>query len=129
VARHAGNAVAIVTDSSFMTVGFAVHSFPDFATADDTVLWTVDEWDSWLEDDEMDPAYRWLLAYGFNCEDPQLPYEVFHSNVLRVFQEVLAAFPNEWKVRLIYAGGDDCGHQWSVPCMEKEFSDRMMSWI
>jgi len=127
--QRSGNAVAITTDSSFMTVGFAVHSFSDFATADDEVLWTVDEWDSWIDDDEMDAAYRWLLAYGYNCDDPDLSYEVFRENVLRILQEVLMTFSDEWKVRLINVAGDDCGHRWSVPCMDKEFSDRMMSWI
>ncbi|MES2571323.1 MAG: DUF4303 domain-containing protein [Verrucomicrobiota bacterium] len=128
IANNSGNAVAIVTDSDFMTIGLAAHSFPDITAADDEELWVVDEWDSWIEDDQLDPAYRWLLAYG-SGENDHLPHEVFHENVLRVFQSVLAELPEDRKVRLIYVGGDDCGHQWSAQCMDEDLSGRMLAWI
>ena len=124
IEHSSGNAFAIVTDADFMTVGFAVNSFPDLASTEDEALWIVDEWEGLIEDEDLDPAYRWLFAYGNLAK-----HDAFHENVLQIFQSTLRSLPDDWKVRLIYVGGEECGHQWSAPCMDKDLADRMLAWV
>lgn len=123
------NALAIITDSSFMTVGFALHKFDDIETADDEQLWIVDEWDTWNTDWHLDSAYRWLLAYG---DHDDLDYDLhceFCARIRGVFQEILKSFADSKDIRLIYVGGDNIGHKWSAECMDEKLAQRMLKWI
>lgn len=132
------NALAIVTDSDFMTVGVAFHQFEDLDSADDDQLWIVDEWDTWNDDWELDPAYRWLLAYGYHdlmADQPGISDNVrekdrkeFRKRVRQSFQEVLKSYRDTKDILLIYIGGDDIGHKWSAECMDKKYAKRLMEW-
>lgn len=123
------NALAIVTDSSFMTVGFALHRFEDIDSADDEQLWIVDEWGDWNDDWLLDPAYRWILAYGYNDQLDGERHSDFCDHVRRAFQAVLKSFASTKDILLIYIGGDDIGHQWSAECMDEKLANRMLEWI
>lgn len=123
------NAFALITDSSLMTIGIALHKFEDIDSADDEQLWIVDEWDRWLDDGGLDPAFRWLLAYGFHNDEETPSFEAFQESVVAVFQRCLKKLPDSVRIRLVYVGGDDCGHQWSADCMEAKDRDRLLNWI
>lgn len=123
------NAVAIVTDNSATTVGLAAHCFPSIAEASGDSLWIVDEWKHWIDDHQLDPAFRWLLAYGYHCQSNELPFEKFREGVVDVFQKTLSSLPPDKLVRLIYIGGSSSGHEWSVGCMSRDLSDRMRAWL
>ncbi|MCS7465745.1 hypothetical protein NZK35_03530, partial [Stieleria sp. ICT_E10.1] len=123
------NALAIVTDSSFMTVGFALHRFEDIDTSDDEELWIVDEWGDWNDDWQLDPAYRWILAYGYHDQLEGEEHSDFCDRIRKAFQSVLKCFSSTKDILLIYIGGDDIGHQWSAECMDEKFATRMLEWI
>jgi hypothetical protein len=123
------NAVAIVTDDSLMTVGLAAHCFPSLAGASGDSLWIVDKWQCWIEDALLDPAFRWLLAYGYHCDSHELPFFKFREGVVGVFRRTLLSLAPEKQVRVIYVGGSRSGHEWSVGCMSKELSNRMLAWL
>lgn len=132
------NALAIITDSSFMTVGIAFHQFDDIDSADDEQLWIVDEWDTWHEDWQLDPAYRWLLAYGYHDdvadkrelfdESREKDRTVFHDRVRQSFQDILKSCRDTKDILLIYIGGDDIGAKWSAECMDAKYGQRYMEW-
>lgn len=123
------NALAILTDADFMTIGLASHHFDDIASAEDDKLWIVDEWDVWNEDWQLDPAYRWLLTYGYFDDLDEEIYEDFHAGTLKALQQVLKSLPDTIDIRLIYVGGDDVGHKWSAECMDTKLANRMLTWI
>ena len=123
------NALAIVTDSCFMTVGFALHQFEDIESADDEELWIVDEWGDWNDDWQLDPAYRWIVGYGYNDQLDGEEHNDFCDHVRKSFLTVLKSFASTKDILLIYVGGDDSGHQWSAECMDEELARRMLEWI
>ncbi|HEY4259499.1 MAG TPA: hypothetical protein VGM98_05050 [Schlesneria sp.] len=123
------NALAIVTDSSFMTVGFALHKFDDIESTADEELWIVDEWGAWNTDWRLDPAYRWLLAYGHHDHFDEDLHHEFCERVRKVFLDVLKSFADTKDILLIYVGGDDVGHRWSAECMDEKLAERMLDWI
>lgn len=123
------NALAIITDSSFMTVGFALHKFDDIESTDDEQLWVVDQWGDWNLDWHLDPAYRWLLAYGYHDNLDGDMHNEFCERIRTAFIDVLKSFADTKDILLIYIGGDDVGHRWSADCMGKVFAERMLAWI
>lgn len=123
------NALAIITDSSIMTVGFALHKFDDIESTDDEELWVVDEWGDWNEDWHLDPAYRWLLAYGYHDDLDGDMHDEFCERIRTAFQDVLKSFADTKDILLIYIGGDDVGHRWSADCMDAALAERMLAWI
>lgn len=123
------NALAIITDSSLMTVGFALHKFNDIQSTDDEKLWVVDEWGEWHDDWHLDPAYRWLLAYGYHDDLDGDTHDEFCERIRTAFQDVLKSFAGTKDILLIYVGGDDVGHRWSVDCMDAALAERMLAWI
>jgi len=123
------NALAIITDSSFMTVGFALHKFDDIGSADDEELWVVDEWGDWNDDWHLDPAYRWLLAYGYHDDLDGDMHDEFCERIRTSFRDVLKSFSDTKVILLIYVGGDDVGHRWSADCMDAALAERMLAWI
>lgn len=123
------NALAIITDSSLMTIGFTLHKFDDIQSTDDEKLWNVDEWDDWHEDWHMDIAYRWLLAYGYHDDLDGDIYEEFCQRIWTTFQDVLKSFADSKDILLIDVGGDDVGHRWSADCMDGALAQRMLAWI
>lgn len=123
------NALAIITDSSLMTVGFALHKFDDIQSTDDEELWVVDEWGDWNDDWHLDPAYRWLLAYGYHEDLDGDTRDEFCERIRTAFQDVLKSFADSKDILLIYVGGDDVGHRWSTDCMDAPLAERMLAWI
>lgn len=123
------NALAIITDSSFMTIGFALHKFDDIASTDDKVLWVVDEWGDWNKEWHLDPAYRWLLAYGYHDDLDGRKHNAFCARIRKSFQDILKSYADTKNILLIYVGGDDVGHRWSAECMDVALSRRMLAWI
>lgn len=123
------NALAIITDTSFMTVGFALHQFDDIESTEDEQLWIVDEWGEWNNDWQLDPAFRWLLAYGFHDDQKSEVQDDFDEQVKTAFQAILKSYADTKDILLIYIGGDDIGHRWSTECMNEELADRMLQWI
>lgn len=123
------NALAIVTDSSLMTVGFALHKFDDIESTDDEELWIVDEWGDWNDDWHLDPAYRWLLAYGYHDDLDGDMHNEFCERIRKGFQAILKSYADTKDILLIYVGGDDVGHRWSAECMDGALAKRMLAWI
>jgi len=123
------NALAIITDSSVMTVGFALNKFKDIDSTNDEQLWIVDEWGDWNKNWQLDPAYRWLLAYGFNDELDDECFDEFRDQILKTFQAVLKSCAMSKDILLIYIGGDNWGHQLSVECMDEKLATRLIEWI
>ncbi|TWT85337.1 hypothetical protein Pla123a_01440 [Posidoniimonas polymericola] len=123
------NALAIITDSSCMTVGFALRRFDEIDSANDGKLWIVDEWGDWSEDWRLDPAYRWLLAYGDHDALATQANREFSEGIRKTFQGLLASYRDTKDILLIYVGGDDVGHRWSAELMDQKLASRMLGWV
>jgi len=123
------NALAIITDSSVMTISIALKRFDDLDSTPDDLLWCVDEWGAWGEGWNLDPAYRWLLAYGCNDQLNHEEFIVFQNSIRDCFVEILRSFQGSKDVLLIYIGGDSIGHYWSENLMPASLSKRMLAWL
>lgn len=123
------NAIAIVTDSDFMTLGLAFHQFDDIDNTDDELLWSVDEWgpcdDSW----QLDASYRWILAYGYHRNLNPGEFSDFHGNMRDTLVHVLSTFRGQKDILLVSVAGDAIGHKWSSPCMSDALFLRMLRWL
>jgi hypothetical protein len=124
------NALAIITDSSLMTVGIALNRFEDIDEAADEELWSPTEWPQ-NKDWRGDIAYRWLLGHGFLCEEEEDEDEDddHRDKVIGCMKDVLKSYKKGKDVLLIAEGGDDWGQRESVECMSKKMSKRLLKWL
>jgi hypothetical protein len=124
------NALAIVTDSSYMTIGYVLEKFDDIESTDGENLWIVDTWYSFDSDWELlDPAYRWMLAYGWYDNLENDLYAGFYMELKKALQEILKSFSDTKDILLIYIGGDNIGHKLSAECMEEKLGKSMLKWV
>ena len=119
------NAIAIISDADAMTIAVVRRKFNLKATLDES-LWVVDEWGEWEEDVELDPSYRWMLAYGYRNQNRK---DFFTNEIITRMCNVLEKMPEHFLIRLIYIPGSEAGYQLSARCMGNAMSKRMMNWL
>ncbi|WP_416884928.1 hypothetical protein [Marinospirillum sp.] len=123
------NALAIITDPDFTSLSFALKNFDDIESTEEDALWIVDNWCEWNKDWRLDPAYRWLLAYGDPNQLNDNEHRRFCLRIRQIFLHLLRSYSNSKDILIIYTSGSNHGYRWSADCMEDDLAERLLTWI